>query len=513
MAKDLNNRALAVSQKIYGRLLLAYPPAHRAEYGPAMAQLFRDQCRDAWNESQGWGVTKLWLRVLPDLVNTSIMERLAALNERKTMSDKLASLFRFRQTTPLSMFFTVFVAVFLFVFMSSVVITFILPESYASTSRLKIEPDAWLTGASAYSDPDFLQTTFEILQSQLVLKPVIDKLNLNVAWGKKYANGEPLKTAESLEMLKARTSLAPVRNTKLIKITAYSEDKNEAAQIANVIAESYRDYRVNSQAELMTKRMSALRQEYQKQEAQISQMQSDLDALRQKLNLSDNDPEPSPAELQQRLEKKRDDGEQAYRKESVELEDLQKLSPDQLRDELPMVVSDSGLSELLSQLNLAERKLLTVKTNLSPQHPDVIQTQSLVDMLNKQVDSRINGIMGGLENLLKSRRAALDSFALFVVKVKTAQPYWDKKRDLAQLREFHNVLAIKIESERLDAQLPGSPAVEITDQAQPGRVPTRPNKPLNIALGAGLGILLALFVAGFAALLIKKRTGKIPATA
>jgi uncharacterized protein involved in exopolysaccharide biosynthesis len=256
-----------------------------------------------------------------------------------------------------------------------------------------------------------------------------------------------------------------------------------------------------------------LRQEYQKQEAQISQMQSDLDALRQKLNLSDNDPEPSPAELQQRLEKKRDDGEQAYRKESVELEDLQKLSPDQLRDELPMVVSDSGLSELLSQLNLAERKLLTVKTNLSPQHPDVIQTQSLVDMLNKQVDSRINGIMGGLENLLKSRRAALDSFALFVVKVKTAQPYWDKKRDLAQLREFHNVLAIKIESERLDAQLPGSPAVEITDQAQPGRVPTRPNKPLNIALGAGLGILLALFVAGFAALLIKKRTGKIPATA
>jgi uncharacterized protein involved in exopolysaccharide biosynthesis len=121
--------------------------------------------------------------------------------------------------------------------------------------------------------------------------------------------------------------------------------------------------------------------------------------------------------------------------------------------------------------------------------------------------------MGGLKNQVESRRAALDSLALQVAKVKTAQPYWDKKRDLAQLREFHSVLAIKIESERLDAQLPRSPAVEITDQAQPGRVPARPNKPLNIALGAGLGILLALVVGGFAALLIKKGTRKIPATA
>src|ERR1035441_8636210 len=88
MSKKTNNRALAVSQKVYGWLLRAYPPAHREEYGPAMAQLFRDQGRDAWSESRGWGMIKLWLRVLPDLVNTSITERLAALNPRKSMSDK-----------------------------------------------------------------------------------------------------------------------------------------------------------------------------------------------------------------------------------------------------------------------------------------------------------------------------------------------------------------------------------------------------------------------------------------
>jgi len=89
MAKNFNSRALVVSQKIYGWLLRAYPKAHRAEYGPAMAQLFRDQCRDAWDESHAWGVAKLWLRELPDLVKTSIIERLAAINQRKSMPGKI----------------------------------------------------------------------------------------------------------------------------------------------------------------------------------------------------------------------------------------------------------------------------------------------------------------------------------------------------------------------------------------------------------------------------------------
>src|ERR1019366_5810571 len=107
MSKKTNNRALAVSKKVYGWLLRAYPPAHREEYGPAMAQLFRDQGRDAWNESQGWGVTKLWLRVLPDLVKTSIIERFAALNKRKSMSDKMTALIQ-----PRTAFLKVFTIVF-----------------------------------------------------------------------------------------------------------------------------------------------------------------------------------------------------------------------------------------------------------------------------------------------------------------------------------------------------------------------------------------------------------------
>jgi len=49
MKPNALDREFGMSQTIYGLLLRAYPPRHRAQYGAAMAQLFRDQCRDAWN--------------------------------------------------------------------------------------------------------------------------------------------------------------------------------------------------------------------------------------------------------------------------------------------------------------------------------------------------------------------------------------------------------------------------------------------------------------------------------
>jgi len=91
-----------------------------------------------------------------------------------------------------------------------------------------------------------MQTTFEIMKSQMVLSNVIASMNLNEAWGKKYYNGETLKTTETMEILKGRMGLAPVRNTKMITITVYSDDKKEAADLANNIAQAYQNYRVKT---------------------------------------------------------------------------------------------------------------------------------------------------------------------------------------------------------------------------------------------------------------------------
>jgi uncharacterized protein involved in exopolysaccharide biosynthesis len=184
------------------------------------------------------------------------------------------------------LFFTVFMAVFLIVVITSTAITFILPESYASTVRIKVEMDNENESPNYFQAyKEFIQTNLNTMQSQVILDPVIDKLKLNTEWGKKYFNGQTLKTSKTMNMLKQRVQLAQVKNTKLFSITVYSDDRQEAAQIANAIAGSYRDYRQKAYAAAMEKSVDQVQQEFQEQEEQIKQTRTDMDALRAKTNI------------------------------------------------------------------------------------------------------------------------------------------------------------------------------------------------------------------------------------
>jgi len=85
-------------------------------------------------------------------------------------------------------------------------------------------------------------------------------------------------------------SLMPVRNTKLIGITVYSEDKNEAARLANVIAETYRDYRLHLRRQLTLNGIKVLEDQFQSEGEQIQAVQTNVDNLRKELSVNDSDP-------------------------------------------------------------------------------------------------------------------------------------------------------------------------------------------------------------------------------
>src|SRR6266403_4871388 len=73
---------------------------------------------------------------------------------------------------------TVILAVFLLVAITTTLVTFILPESYSSTVRMKVEKDngdvANFGGQSSLGgfDPYWVQTEFETIQSKSILNQV-----------------------------------------------------------------------------------------------------------------------------------------------------------------------------------------------------------------------------------------------------------------------------------------------------------------------------------------------------
>ena len=263
---------------------------------------------------------------------------------------------------------TVIISVFLLIAITATVVTFILPESYSSTARIEINPDSGvipgMTGTPMASllpyDAYFIQTEFEIMQSEKVLGRVIEALDLNNEWGKKLNGNVPLKTEDTMQLLKQHMSLSPERNTKLIDITVYSEDKIEAARLANGIAQAYQDYRRALSSTNTMIGIAALVAEFQAEEDSIQAVQTNVDRLRKELNIIDTDPQsigPSPTLNQQQLQQYKDqqiEEEKDFMTLNVQLTELQSLqatNPAELRDVLPTVISDPALSDLLSRLH------------------------------------------------------------------------------------------------------------------------------------------------------------------
>src|SRR5262249_30471852 len=99
-------------------------------------------------------------------------------------------------------------------------ITLILPETFASTTRL----------VPAVTEPAAIATQLEIIRSNAILLPVITNLNLARTFGEKFKE-EEISVNDVYYILSRSTDIKLAKGTHLIEITAFSDDNAEAAAI------------------------------------------------------------------------------------------------------------------------------------------------------------------------------------------------------------------------------------------------------------------------------------------
>jgi capsular polysaccharide biosynthesis protein len=141
------------------------------------------------------------------------------------------------------------------------------PAEYQAVVQIEIEPYSVPdeNGDTYFSDPYFIETDLKVMEGGMVLSNVVQTLNLDVEWGKRYANGRELETSEAIDLLRRRMVINADRNTKLIEIGVLDGDPNEAARIANTIVEAYREYRIAQHQQQLAGGIKALENEYQKE--------------------------------------------------------------------------------------------------------------------------------------------------------------------------------------------------------------------------------------------------------
>jgi polysaccharide biosynthesis transport protein len=255
-----------------------------------------------------------------------------------------------------------------------------------------------------------------------------------------------------------------------------------------------------------------LEDKYQAEEEQIQAIRANVDKLRKDLNITDNDPQsfvPTTTLTGEQLRQYHDmmmEGETTYNRLKEQLDQLKALSPEKLKDTLPRINNpDATLNTLSDKLNEAKQRFVALTNDYSPANPDVIRAQSLIVELNQEIDASISGIMVAMENKVNTEKTTLDTLTSEVdatiqkdrEEAVRGQPYWEEKRNLANKVDFHKLLAARIETEKIDLDIPKTSVVEITEIAEPGKDPVRPNKPLNITLGLIFGLIVGVGLAFF----------------
>ena len=413
---------------------------------------------------------------------------------------------------------TVILAVFLLVVITATLVTFILPESFSSSARIKIERDQsdipTLMGQSSMGsyDPYFIQTEFEVIQSEVVLGKVIEAMNLNQKWGKKYNGGQNFTTTETMAVLKRQIDLRPVRNTSLIEIRVFSENAEEASSLANNISTAYQEYRLDQRRKFGQEGINSLVDRFKEYEDKVRGQQHKVDDLRVTLKVPDavvSESVPTmmlSAESLRHIEGLRIESQAEYVKQRTLLDRLEQLDPKELTQTIPTIgVADKQLDAYLESIALVEQKLVSLRKELGPEHTEVLKTMAQEADLREKITARTTGILKGLQAKVESTAAGLAALSNEVAraqdsdveKANQSRPYFEAKRDLEELVRFRQILTTKIAMEKTDLQLPKNSMVEIVDRATPGVRPVRPNKPLNIALGIVIGLVVGVGLAFF----------------
>lgn len=407
----------------------------------------------------------------------------------------------------------IILAVTLLVVMTGMIYTITLPPKFSAQARIQVREDSMdvdvfeRQGGVMYN-PYFLRTQYEIIQSRPILYRVVENLNLAKRWGERYkADKTPLLEAEAYAILRGAIRVDQYRDTSLISISAVRDNAEEAAEIANAVADVYKAHRLDAKMAEITRGLDAMRSELEAQRARVIKAEGEVERLRKELGISliATGQRVDKIRLQQ-LEGDRISARVEMLTRKARLDQLENLSGDELINAANYMVADQELATLRRQLTDTGVQLQTMLQSLGENHPDVRRVKAALTELERKLASVLDGLKKGVRSEYEVAVARYKALETELEQARAADiategekflPFTKAERDLEVQRNILNALEARVLQEGIEQQVPRTP-VEVVDRAEAPARPFSPNYTLNILLslflGLGAGIGLAYFI-------------------
>jgi capsular exopolysaccharide synthesis family protein len=404
---------------------------------------------------------------------------------------------------------------FFLVFMTSTVITYMMPKEYLGRTTLQINRDG---KDNVFADMDsskmlpyntFMQTQFAIIESKENLINVIKQQDLLKKWSVSTE-------LEAYNRLVRKMRAQDVRGTDLVQITVYDPDPTLAKDLANSIAEAYKDRREESERDRSKRVLDELKMESKTQEKLMEEARTTMLNLMKDSNLVDisgNTPKWMGGSLETGsgsivMRSKNDE----YQAKS-EMEGLRNTIETMMNldgDELIKAAVELGINNptLVNRYPEYESSLLAEQSlrnsGLGRKHPKVLQVQGTSAMLKKMLVDAVDSTRRTLGTKMKIAEENLASVKL--TKKDAEEVTLDEKRRSVEylaskdeyelhktlLSEMKQRIAISAVNEKMPRKM-----IEIHELAEVSSTPAKPNVNLQLAIGAVLGLVFGIGLAFF----------------
>lgn len=404
-------------------------------------------------------------------------------------------------------------AVFFLVVILGTGYTFTLPDIYMSETRFEVRSDDValdpfnpMAGSSGLYNPYFLRTQYEIIKSKPILNEVIDRLNLQEVWGK---DGQKMPKEKAYKYLYTSVTAAQSRDTSLISLQVRRENPKEAMRIANMLAEVYRDQRLELKRKELNRSLDAVRKELENEQFKLSAAEQRVEELREELDITLlNEGAGASSNVKLRLQKLESDS-SAARTDVVVLEsrykELTKMSDEELLAASTYLIQNPSLESMRVEIKNWDVQLSSLLENYGENHPEVRQAMASRDEVMDKLKLELAGIRSGLRTQYIVAKAKYDDLVAELSEVKREDkelqrkiiPFNNAQKELENQRALVTGLKARVTQESIAQKVPRVP-VEVVDIAEESSRPVSPNLILNMLLsifvGLGSGVGLAFFI-------------------
>ena len=426
------------------------------------------------------------------------------------------------------------ISVVSFAFLIGLLVTYNATPIYRSALLLQIEPQTdqildyqqKVSAGESYGNLDYYQTQYELLKSRSLARRVIDQLGLEVAkepspqrapsflaelkgtisgWirsadraGDRTREAEEKAKPDLEGALLGGLTIAPVRDSRLVRIQYDSPSAKETAAIPNAMAESFikmsleRRYEASSYAKrFLEERIQQVRASLEDSEQRLLTYAKE----REIVNLDDklggviSTLNATSASLVQ-AETARIQAEAEY------TGSLQGTGPSTLKVLDSAVIQ--GLKKRKGELELKYQEDLNV---YKPGYPKMQQTRQQIAEIDQQIEKEISSIRSGVKSEYQAKVQEQATLQARVREIKSdilalqdnSKDYQSLKREVDTNRQLYDGLLQRMKEVGVVAGI-STNNISIVDRAQVPASPYKPDLRKNLAMAIVLGLIVGILL-------------------